>query len=142
MEDEIRKIDCNSFSELFEKQEIGLKLNAQQQLDFDGHESSCASCSAMVRQHANIVEMASSLPQFDVSEGMTQKILDNVESQSTPGIETSLLPIGIVAAVLYFLLLPYDSLQSILGWAASLVGLLGLQFLMNSANSQEQMISK
>ncbi len=131
------KFDCSCFLELFEKQEIGLTLNSSQKAMFDQHSQECKSCLAILTQHSNIIEMASSLPQFDVSEGLTQKILEKVEKQSTPGIETSLLPIGVFAAFLYFILLPFDSLQSVLGWGASLVGLFGLQMLMQSANSQE-----
>ena len=131
------KFDCSCFMELFEKQEIGLPLNSNQKSMFDKHSQECKSCSAVLIQHSGILEIASSLPQFDVSEGLTQKILEKVEKQSTPGIETSLLPIGIFAAFLYFILLPFDSLQSVLGWGASLIGLFCLQMLMQSANSQE-----
>lgn len=136
------KNDCNEFADLFEKKDGGQALSSQEQSAFDAHKTACKPCSIWLGQHEKISDMAMMMPQFDVSEGLTQKILDSVNTETTPGLGLghSLLPYGMAAAVFFFVLVPLDSWQSVFGWGAGLLGLFAFQVLMNTANTQEQVI--
>lgn len=140
MNDDSKECDCLTFRKLYESGECGHSLSASEQNSFDLHKSNCKSCSGFCLQHEEIAGCAGGLPQFDVSEGLTQRILDSIERQSTPRVETSILPIGLAACVAFFVMVPFDSLQSLYGWGAGILGLFLLQLLMRTANSQEQVI--
>lgn len=142
MTDEAKNCECSTFAELFEKKEIGLSLSAQEELSLSNHCNDCRSCQAMRNQHEQINQLASMMPQFDISEGLTQKILESVNTQTTPAVETPLLPVALVAAVLFIIMVPFDSVQTLLGWAAGLLGMFALQGLMQTASTQEQVTYK
>jgi len=131
---------CAEFRSLFSDDEVSSSLAAEQRLLLNTHQNSCAACDSWCKQHADLIQLAETLPQFDVSEGLTQRILDSVGKQATPGLETSLLPIGLVAAVAAFVLVPVDSLQGLYGWGAGILGLWALQLLMKSASTSEQLV--
>lgn len=132
--------DCLNFRKLSEKLEGGQSLSESEQVSYQHHAECCRPCAAWCDQHHNLAQLAGALPQFDVSEGLTQKILSAVERESTPGIEIPLLPLGIVASLAFFTLVPFDSLQSLYGWGAGVLGLFALQFLIKTANANEQVV--
>jgi hypothetical protein len=138
MNDDANKFDCLTFKKLFEGSECGQVLSPQDQSRLDLHAGNCGSCSRLLKHHTEIVELAKHMPQFDVSEGLTQKILDSIEKQNTPGVQTSLLPLGLVASVVFLVFVPFDTWQSLYGWGAGILGLIILQLLMKTANTQEQ----
>ncbi len=140
MVDDVSDCDCDTFKTLFERSETGEILSAAQNKCVESHQQQCNSCESFVAQHASLIAIAVALPQFDVAEGLTQKILQSVEMQSTPAVEASIWPVGLAAALAFFVMVPFDSVQSVLGWAVGLFGLLGLQLLMQTANSKEQLI--
>jgi hypothetical protein len=131
---------CAEFRSLYSDDEIGAMLSVEQRTLLNNHRNICAKCEAWCNQHLELIQLAESLPQFDVSEGLTQRILGSVEKQSTPGLESSLLPLGVVAAVAAFVLVPVDSLQGLYGWGAGILGLWCLQLLMKSAATNEQLV--
>lgn len=136
------KNNCREFVDLLEKKEIGLSLSAPQQASFDKHMQACRACSIIMNQHEQINELASMMPQFDVSEGLTQKILESVSVESAPKVETPLLPLALAATFIFFLLVPFDSIQSLFGWGVGILGLIALQVLMQTAGQQEQVVMK
>ena len=137
-------MDCNKFADLFKRMDGGMSLSSQEQSSFDAHKLDCKPCSIWLSQHNQISDMAMSMPQFDVSEGLTQKILDSVHTEKTPGLglETSLMPLSLATAAVFLVLIPFDSWQSVYGWGAGIAGLFALQLLMNAANKQEQVVYK
>jgi hypothetical protein len=104
------------------------------------HSAQCASCSAWQKQNDAVISLASAMPQFDVSEGLTQKILSAVEKENTPGMEVSLLPISIAAGLAFLVFVPFDSAQSLFSWGIGLLSLFVFYMLMKLASSKEQMI--
>ncbi len=131
---------CASFARLFEKQDSGYSLKESEEDFCKEHLAQCRACEIWQSEHRQISELAALMPQFDVSEGLTQKILDSVAKEATPKIETSLLPLALSASAVFLVMLPFDSWQSVLGWGAGFLGMLLLQALMNTANSSEQVV--
>ena len=140
MIDDTHDYDCLTFRKMCRLKQSAQVLTAPEQSHFDEHSHNCCSCSSWLTQHEQIAEMSRHLPQFDVSEGLTRNILDSIEKENTPGLDTSLLPLGIVAAVIVLVMVPVDSFQSIYAWGSGILGLLALQFLMKTANTQEKII--
>lgn len=140
MSDDEREIDCKDFSTLFERTESGFALTQSEESALLKHENCCKACKGLSKQHKQITVLASGFPQFDVSEGLTQKILKSVEQESVPTVHTSFYPIGLAASIVILVLVPFDSIQSLLGWASGLLGLAVLQILMKTANAREQVI--
>lgn len=138
--DKDKTCDCKTFLGLFEKVESGNTLESEENTFMSQHEAECKACRSLKKQHLQITEMAASFPQFDISEGLTQKILQGIEKESSPGIRTSFLPLGVATSLAVLLLVPFDSVQNLLGWGAGLLGLVSLQLLMKTANTREQLI--
>lgn len=132
--------DCKTFRHLFEMEESGDSLSREKTDLMSEHESNCKACAGLRKQHRQIIEMAANFPQFDISEGLTQRILESLDKESSPGLRTSFLPIGIATTVAVVMLVPFDSVQSLLGWGAGLLGLVSLEVLMKTANTREQLI--
>ena len=139
MKDKENISDCQQFKELFEQSESGRELSCGEQAELAAHEKDCRGCLRWQQQHREIAALSAGLPQFDVSEGLTRKIMNSVEKQYTPGVQTSLLPLGLAAGIGFVVMVPFDSVQSIFGWGVGIVGLMALQFLMKTANRQEQL---
>lgn len=138
-EDDSSAVSCRSFRNLFEKQDLGLSLSEIEK-ECLAHTEDCQACLSWSRQHNQILDLAAGLPQFDVSEGLTQKILAGLEKEKTPAAEISFLPMQIAAVASVFLLFPVDSIQTIMGWTAGLAGLLALKLIMSTAESKEQTV--
>lgn len=137
--DDCSAANCLSFRNAFEKQDLGLLLSEIENESL-AHTKDCQACLAWSRQHAQILDLASGLPQFDVSEGLTQKILAGLEKQKSPAAEISFLPMQIAAVASVILLFPIDSIQTIMGWTAGLAGLFALKLIMSTADSKEQTV--
>ncbi len=140
MADDLTECNCTEFKRLFEMAESTQMLSQAEQLSFEKHKLECRACENWLSQHIELAQMSAALPQFDVSEGLTQKILDSIEKQSTPGVETSIWPVGVAATLAFLVMVPFDSVQSVLSWGAGGLGLLALQMLMKAANSKEQLV--
>lgn len=140
MADENDDIYCLSYTRLFEKIETGENLSPAETQACENHQRICRKCDAWRKQHLSIAQLAIDMPQFDVSEGLTQKILGSIEKESTPGVETSIVPLAVAATFAFILLIPFDSIQSLYGWGAGILGLVILQMLINTANSKEQLV--
>lgn len=129
---------CRNFRSLCEKQECGFELASAETNLLLEHKKLCSACSAWQAQHERIEEFAQFLPQFDVSEGLTQKILSEMEKETLPAVQTPYLPLLIAASVSVILLFPFDSMQSIIGWTAGIAGLAALKTFMSVAEGKEQ----
>ena len=136
METQEEKFDCDSFRDYYARRESGHSISENENMRSSEHVETCISCSAFAKQHETIIETMASLPQFDVSEKLTQSILQSVYL-SQPKKADLLLPIGAAAGVVFFALLPFDSIQGWLSWGVGLIGLCGLQVLLKSAERTE-----
>lgn len=104
------------------------------------HVKVCKACRAWQYQTREIVDMVSMMPQFDVSEALTQRILSSVERER--GVKSALealpaMPLGIVAGFSFILLLPMDGIQGAFSWTAAIAGLVLFQVLLKSTASSE-----
>lgn len=138
MEAQNKEFNCSSYRDYYTRRESGAVIGEHENTEGKKHIENCVSCNAFAKQHETIIESMSSFPQFDVSEKLTQNILQAI--QATPAKTGDLLlPIGMAAAVVFFALLPFDSLQGWLSWGMGLVGLCGLQALLKSAERTESL---
>jgi hypothetical protein len=137
MERQEEKFDCNSFRDLYARKELGGTISDADSARGSEHVSTCVACSSYAKQHEMIIHTMSSLPQFDVSEKLTQSILQAVQVEGQSRTTDLLLPIGSAAALVFFALVPFDSIQGWLSWGMGLIGLCGLQVLLKSAERSE-----
>lgn len=140
MKDDAGPSACQSFRTLFEKLEFADSLTEQENLAYEQHFANCSACSSWSKQHSAILELSAAMPQFDVSEGLTQRIISSLEKSSTPAVETSLLPLCLLAVLAFLVLVPFDSLQGICVWGLGVLGLILFQALIQAANTQERLI--
>lgn len=92
--------------------------------DVENHLAQCAACVTWRQQSSDVVAAASMLPQFDVPEALTQRILLAVEDEqrARAGIASAAIwtAVAVVACVVLVL---FDSLESIEGLMSWCVGL-------------------
>ena len=140
--------DCSKFRMHYERKECGELVSAIDSAQGELHVSKCSNCAALLKQNEIISEMTLNLPQFDVSENLTQRIMQsvNIQQQNQGGAISSrsdlLLPLGGAASLMFVLLMPADSMQGWLAWGMGLLGLLGLQLLVQASGSEEQVVQK
>lgn len=107
---------------------------------FQQHAAGCAHCRQWQQESADIVDMAAALPQFDVSEHVTQNILAAVDQEARLpilGHHGLLLPLGVVCLAFSLTLLPVDTLE---GFAATAVAgglLLFVNLFIRAGKSEE-----
>jgi hypothetical protein len=134
-------INCADFRALFDRIADGDKgVNSTELNAYEGHKDHCAACRSWKAQTVDLMDLASGLPNFDVSEALTQRILTSVENEQRKVVSLEHLPAAplcIVAAVTLILLLPVEGLQGALSWFVSLMGLGLLQALLKSASVSE-----
>jgi len=111
-------------------------------LDFDrlqiadpAHEAQCSSCRVWTAQTQSILDVAAAMPQFDVSEALTQRILESVEAEAKrPRVEFGLLlPAAFAAGVALFTMAPVESVEGMLSWAIGLAGVVLLKAIVEMA---------
>lgn len=106
---------------------------------FHKHMESCDACKQWHVQNQEIVSMVGVLPQFDVSEALTQNILTAVAEQPRKRVvPTNLLtPVALVAAAVCCTVLPIDSLEGFLACGVGMIGLYVVYLLVKSAPAEE-----
>lgn len=131
-------LNCVEYRDLFAALESGNAINEIDETTAKTHLSTCADCAAFKQQHEFIAEAAANMPMFDVSESLTQKILQSVDVKAAR--VDLFLPLGITAGLVFLMLSPSDSLNGWIAWGAGGLGLCALQFLVKSADAGEQVI--
>lgn len=133
--------DCAEFRVLFDRLADGDKsVSSDERKRYEAHDGSCKSCEAWQRQSKDLMDMMAAMPQFDVSEALTQRILSSVETEKGKVISLESLPampLGIVAAAAVILLFPVDGVQGALSWMAAAAGLVLLQVLVKTTSASE-----
>lgn len=125
IDDKDNKINCSDFQEDYECMD-NLTIELSYHLD------SCAPCQVWQKDADLLSEMALSMPQFDVSENLTQKILTGVESvrqekQNKLSGAVSLILFGSFIWLLFF----HDSVESVWGLASWIIGFASVALLKN-----------
>jgi hypothetical protein len=134
-------INCADYRALFNRIADGDKsVSSTEKNAYEGHVDHCAGCRSWKAQTVDLMDLASGLPNFDVSEALTQRILTSVDSERSKIVSLEHLPAAplcIIAAVTMILLLPVEGPQGALSWFVSLMGLGLLQALLKSASTTE-----
>jgi predicted anti-sigma-YlaC factor YlaD len=90
------------------------------------HFAECADCRDWQSQTIDLVSQMSAMPQFDVSEALTQRILASVRDEESTRLSTAQMVSMAVATGVAVAFLCFDSLESAAGLASWLVGLSAL----------------
>lgn len=135
---------CGSFRNLLDKRlDHDCVLSDQEDGLVDAHLEMCTACSAWYRHTASIIETAKVMPQFDVSESLTQNILSSIANEEIQGQRNwSWLMYGAVFVAMWFLLI-VDDAESIWGMGSWLFGFLtlaGLKFLVVDSGKKQQVV--
>ncbi len=106
------------------------------------HVENCSSCQVWKSQTTDIVNVARVLPQFDVSESLTQSILRSVEKESKVS-QHRLVWVVYAAAVSLFLFTmlfvdAYESVWGIGSWVVGLATMVVLKMLITEPKKERQ----
>jgi anti-sigma factor RsiW len=105
---------------------------------FQAHMAGCDACKRWHRENEEMSAMVSSMPQFDVSEALTQKIMNSVEAQPKRHLVSSLwVPLSVVAVAASVTVVPLDTLEGLLSTALGGVGLYAVYLLIKGAPAEE-----
>lgn len=134
----VEGMNCNQARDLLGQ---NLARDGEVNVDVQMHLKACSSCSAWSHQMNEIATVASSLPQFDVSEALTQNILNAVEADSAhekSGSMGWLMPALVFAAVsILFVIETHESVGGIISWAAGLAVMYSISILVSSRSEAE-----
>ncbi|MBZ0187108.1 MAG: hypothetical protein K8F91_12750, partial [Candidatus Obscuribacterales bacterium] len=120
---EMSKKNNNDCLELKER----LEATDFEQSELDSvHINECSACSCWLTQTKQLIEIARSAPQFDVSEELTQKILVEVQFESKQSKQLLTITSAIVVGGFLWFLFFFDSFETTWGVASWLVGLAAL----------------
>lgn len=137
--------------ELVDSESIGIAADdtGADQLLIDGepaqqHVENCSSCQIWKNQTMEMVSVARSLPQFDVSEALTQSILRQVEQEdSVKQQRLAWVVYAATASLFLFVMLFVDAYESVWGvgsWIVGLATMIGLKMLITEPKKERQVI--
>lgn len=105
---------------------------------FQKHMESCDGCKQWHRHNEELGAIVSAMPQFDVSEALTQQILAAVDKQPKRNLAHALLaPLAVAAAAVCCTLMPIDTLEGLLSTAVGFGGLYLIRLVVKSAPHEE-----
>ncbi|HEY9784068.1 MAG TPA: hypothetical protein V6D17_01615 [Candidatus Obscuribacterales bacterium] len=126
-----RDIECRDFRERFEgRLSPGNELSEGEIRVIEAHREECITCQQWASATEDLIAKVSSMPQFDVPEAVTQRIMQSVNAQPAYGDHLARVLFFVVGALVAFLVFESgESLAGLLSWAIGL-GLMGsLKFL-------------
>lgn len=108
------------------------------------HMQACISCQDWHQQSTDMITMARSLPQFDVSERLTQNILSEVAAidRARPQ-HLRWLVYSVVLTVFVATVLVIDAAESVWGigsWIIGLATMIGIKLLISDSESERQTV--
>ena len=109
----------------------------------DEHKRGCQVCSAWTAQSVQIMDLAADMPQFDVSEALTQRILNAVELEravSPHRVPLYICPSAILLAGLLLTAVPYETMDGLLSWVCGIGALGVVQFLVSTKSGEQATI--
>ncbi len=108
------------------------------------HVETCSSCRKWLIQTTDLVNMAQALPQFDVSEGLTQSIMRSVEQEDkAKQYRLSWLVYGAAISLFFYVTLFVDGYESVWGlgsWVVGLATMVVLKLLIAEPKREKQVI--
>lgn len=133
--------NCKTYRMNYDDLRDGLVSAAEAQ-KLTAHRDQCHGCQAWQAQTDSLIDMSSAMPQFDVSEALTQRILASVDTQRRQSpVETGyLIPLAVVAAAMSLTVLPLDSIDGLFSWGIGLGGLFVLKAFVSIVPASEQAI--
>lgn len=124
---------CNEFRQSVD--DIGIVAVSSSLGDHINH---CAACAQWQEQSQSISLLVAAMPQFDVSEQLTQRILTAIPRQSPSLINSSfLLPLAVVSVAVLGSALPFESVEGIASSAVSLFAMFAIHWLIKSAPTED-----
>jgi len=129
--------DCKNYKAKYDDLRGGA-LGSGEELQMNAHHEQCASCQAWRAQTDKLIDMSAAIPQFDVSEALTQRILVSVDAEHRkPALESGyLIPLAVVAAAMSLTVLPLDSIDGLFSWAIGLAGLFVLKAIVSASPAE------
>jgi hypothetical protein len=122
--------ECLNLRRLAEEPEGGAPFNK--------HMENCDACKVWHRENEEMLAMVGAMPQFDVSEALTQNIMTAVSAQPRRHLASSLMmPVGVVALAACCTVLPFDTLEGLLSSAVGMFGLYFVYLVLKAAPHEE-----
>src|SRR5262249_4458162 len=117
--------DCEKYRQYFEG--LGHQADVELSASMDEHVGHCKRCRDLKIQTLAIAKLTAEMPQFDVPESLTQRILKGVEGERARGTGefSYFLPLSILCVAVVCLTMPLESAEGTISWAIGLGGLLG-----------------
>jgi len=144
--DDLNNKRCDRVRELLSEEPSNRELET---LEVDGepislHIDGCSPCRTWKEQTDEIVDMARSIPQFDVSERLTQNILTMVATEDKAKQQQFRWVVyAVTIAMFLYILLFVDALESVWGvgsWVVGLATMLGLKLLVSEPKKERQVV--
>lgn len=126
--------ECRKIRERLE--EDGEKRADAPDQEVEAHLGGCAGCRQWREQTADLLAMASQMPQFDVPEAVTQRILSAIEEKQRQRVrQVQLLVMVILVAVAAFISIAdlLESMTGLVSWIAGLAALAALHVLLDGS---------
>lgn len=104
------------------------------------HESSCDGCHQWVLRTGELTSLSADMPQFDVSEKLTQSILQAVESQrkvSVTGQYGLLIPVAAICVTGLLAVFPMETVEGMISTAIGLAGVLLVKMVISGAKTED-----
>ena len=140
--DRTQKEACNEIRELLDRRlDIDEILSDSEDLRADTHLREGNSWEMWTRKTQSIIETAKVMPQFDVSEQLTQSIMGSITAHETAKrypLAGLLQVLGVLGGLWLVLMVdPYETVWGVMSWVIGLVLLAGIKFLMSDAPGEE-----
>lgn len=132
MKNERLENNCSEQRELLNLLLEGETLAPEENVSCKEHLKKCSSCNAWNRQHQKIIERAKEIPQFDVQEQLTQKILSGTSAKGFD-FTSSAATLLLFGGALFFLLI-YDTVYGIGSWIAGSLFLIMIKPILSGTN--------
>jgi hypothetical protein len=123
-------LDIKLTASLSEEKSMALK-SAQLTAQVNEHTKQCAGCANFQSQNAQIADLTASMPQFDISEALTQKVMtlvmDEVKEQDKVkeiGMQELVAAVMALTIVALVSLISHENLSGFYSWVLSFAGLL------------------
>lgn len=106
----------------------------------DEHKRDCRTCNAWAAQSLQIMDLAADMPQFDVPEALTQRILNAVELEravAPPPVPIFVWPSAVLLAGLLLTAVPFETADGLLSWVCGIGALALVQFLVCTKSGEQ-----
>lgn len=132
---------CTQVRELIEFGSAKGALDSSDKEKVDEHLLGCLSCQTWAQQTESLVNMAMAMPQFDVSEALTQNIMSSIQAEASTR-KSLAMPIistvsTLVALAILFYSSSFDNVYGLISWTIGLACMYLLQRLVCGGTTVE-----